>query len=34
MNLENQMAYEYSTLKFIRKSGVTPKVFDLVEKQS
>lgn len=32
MNLENQMAYEYSTLKLLEKSGVTPKVFDLVEK--
>lgn len=31
MNLENQMAYEYRTLKLLEDSGVTPKVYNLEE---
>ncbi|MGX7095515.1 TIGR04282 family arsenosugar biosynthesis glycosyltransferase [Gemella bergeri] len=32
MNLENQIEYEYETLKLLEKSKVTPKVYDLVTK--
>lgn len=31
MNLANQMAYEYHTLKLLEDSGVTPKVYSLEE---
>ncbi|MBF0713666.1 TIGR04282 family arsenosugar biosynthesis glycosyltransferase [Gemella sp. GH3] len=31
MNLDNQMAYEYHTLKLLEDSGVTPKVYSLEE---